>query len=147
MKAGGAAGGAAAGGSSMKRHMRVSAEMSALSSLAVHWGSSVLVRQDPARCVRARARDLCAGPAEQPPPQPEGDTMLFTITAAPPPLAPCARSIDYMRAAMTGPPDTPYQNGVWLFDVFLPAAYPAVPPSVQFLTTAGGRVRSAWAPP
>ena len=53
-KAGGAAGGgAAAGGSSMKRHMRVSAEMSALSSLAVHWGSSVLVRQDPARFVRA----------------------------------------------------------------------------------------------
>jgi hypothetical protein len=78
------------------------------------------------------------------------------------------RSIDYMRAAMFGPPDTPYQNvrasrtkvmcnaalrpiaqhsimsshrslalppppllqGVWLFDVFLPADYPSVPPQV-----------------
>ena len=42
-------GGGGGGGSSMRRHMRVSAEMSSLSSLAVHWGSSVLVRQDPGR--------------------------------------------------------------------------------------------------
>jgi hypothetical protein len=48
---GGGGGGAASShggtaGVSMKRHMQVSAEMSSLSSLAVNWGSSVLVRQD-----------------------------------------------------------------------------------------------------
>jgi hypothetical protein len=35
-----------AGASSMRRHMRVAAEMAALPSLAVHWASSVLVRSD-----------------------------------------------------------------------------------------------------
>ena len=32
-------------------------------------------------------------------------------------------------------------NGLFLFDLLLPAGYPAVPPSVKFLTTAGSAVR------
>ena len=40
-----------------------------------------------------------------------------------------------------GPSDTPYANGCFLFDIFLPGSYPNSPPQVQFLTTGGGRVR------
>lgn len=40
-----------------------------------------------------------------------------------------------------GPEGTPYENGVFLFDIWLPPSYPEVPPKVQFLTTGGGRVR------
>lgn len=32
-------------------------------------------------------------------------------------------------------------NGFFLFDILLPAAYPAEPPKVKFLTTGGGMVR------
>lgn len=49
----------------MKRHMRVSAEMANLPSLAINYPSSILVRQDEA-------------------------------------------SIDFLRALITGPADTPY---------------------------------------
>ena len=42
---------------------------------------------------------------------------------------------------ITGPDDTPYANGCFLFDVNLPASYPQVAPKVQFLTTGGGRMR------
>ena len=88
----------ASSSSSMKRHMRISAEMANLPSLAVHFASSILVRQD------------------------EGN-------------------MDYLRALLTGPADTPYMNGIFLFDIFLPAAYPQVSPLVMFLTTGGGYVR------
>lgn len=94
----GAGAGGVAGASSMKRHMRVSAEMANLPSLAVNYPSSILVRQDEA-------------------------------------------SIDFLRAMMTGPADTPYANGVFLFDIFLPPSYPQVNPRVTFLTTGGGLVR------
>lgn len=45
------------------------------------------------------------------------------------------------RALIIGPADTPYANGCFLFDIFLPNNYPDVPPMVQYLTTGGGRVR------
>ena len=32
-------------------------------------------------------------------------------------------------------------NGIFLFDILLPPTYPAVAPSVKFLTTGGGQVR------
>ena len=32
-------------------------------------------------------------------------------------------------------------NGFFLFDIMLPASYPAIAPSVKFLTTGGGSVR------
>ena len=47
----------------------------------------------------------------------------------------------FCRALIIGPADTPYANGCFLFDIFLPAEYPNTPPKVQFLTTGGGRVR------
>jgi ubiquitin-protein ligase len=96
--AGGAASAAGAGASSMKRHMRVSAEMANLPTLAVNYPSSILVRQDES-------------------------------------------SIDYLRALMTGPADTPYAGGCFFFDVYLPPSYPQVNPSVIFLTTGGGTAR------
>lgn len=48
---------------------------------------------------------------------------------------------DVMKALIVGPHGTPYQNGMFIFDVFLPADYPNVPPKVHFLTTGGGKVR------
>lgn len=48
--------------------------------------------------------------------------------------------LDLLRALILGPEDTPYANGCFLFDIHL-KNYPAEPPSVQFLTTAGGLVR------
>ena len=48
---------------------------------------------------------------------------------------------DKMRAIITGPADTPYAGGCFLFDLFIPAEYPNVPPLVHFCTTGAGRVR------
>mmetsp|Transcript_5580 Transcript_5580/g.15700 ORF Transcript_5580/g.15700 Transcript_5580/m.15700 type:complete len:560 (+) Transcript_5580:30-1709(+) len=49
--------------------------------------------------------------------------------------------LDMLRVMITGPDETPYANGCFLFDVNLPASYPQVAPKVQFLTTGGGRMR------
>ena len=65
------------------------------------------------------------------------------------PLAPgsaiCVRTdgerLDKMRALITGPGDTPYAFGAFVFDVYFPADYPAKAPLVNFDTTGGGRVR------
>ncbi|KAL9185864.1 hypothetical protein ACHAXT_003641 [Thalassiosira profunda] len=47
----------------------------------------------------------------------------------------------YMRAIITGPPrDTPYSNGLFTFDIYVPDSYPNAPPKVQLLTTGGGTV-------
>jgi ubiquitin-protein ligase len=46
-----------------------------------------------------------------------------------------------LRACIAGPEGTPYSAGLFFFDIFLPASFPAVPPKVQFLTTGHGRVR------
>lgn len=49
--------------------------------------------------------------------------------------------MDVLSAAIVGPHGTPYENGIFLFDIFLPLDYPDSPPNVFFLTTAGGTVR------
>jgi len=49
--------------------------------------------------------------------------------------------LDMLRVMITGPDETPYANGCFLFDVTLPATYPQVAPKIQFLTTGGGRMR------
>ncbi|KAL7544943.1 hypothetical protein ACHAWF_008323 [Thalassiosira exigua] len=49
--------------------------------------------------------------------------------------------LDLLRVMITGPDDTPYANGCFLFDINLPANYPKVAPKVQFLTTGGGKIR------
>ncbi|XP_052188146.1 putative ubiquitin-conjugating enzyme E2 38 [Diospyros lotus] len=40
--------------------------------------------------------------------------------------------IDLMRAAIIGPPDTPYHLGIFFFDVLFPGDYPARPPKLSF---------------
>jgi len=47
--------------------------------------------------------------------------------------------IDVMKFLIIGPMGTPYENGIFEFDLFCPAAYPQEPPKVQFKTTGGGR--------
>jgi len=42
---------------------------------------------------------------------------------------------------IVGPENTPYENGIYVFDILLPPNYPDAPPKVQFLTTGGGKVR------
>jgi hypothetical protein len=50
-------------------------------------------------------------------------------------------AMDVMRAYMTGPAGTPYENG-WLgFDIKLPPSYPQEPPKVEYITTGGGACR------
>jgi len=57
-----AAAAASSSGTSMKRHMKVSAELASMTSLAVHWGSSVLARTDEASMDLMRA--LIVGPPD-----------------------------------------------------------------------------------
>jgi ubiquitin-protein ligase len=45
------------------------------------------------------------------------------------------------RFLITGPKDTPYQDGCFLFEMILNNDYPNTPPRVHFLTTGYGKVR------
>ncbi|KAJ4413118.1 hypothetical protein N0V91_000092 [Didymella pomorum] len=46
--------------------------------------------------------------------------------------------LDMMKFVIIGPEDSPYENGVWEFDLYCPSEYPNVPPQVSFKTTGGG---------
>uniref|UniRef100_A0A915Q7B0 UBC core domain-containing protein n=1 Tax=Setaria digitata TaxID=48799 RepID=A0A915Q7B0_9BILA len=48
---------------------------------------------------------------------------------------------DIVKVLISGPDDTPYQNGLFEFDVFFPTSYPFSPPKCSFLTTGEGNVR------
>uniref|UniRef100_A0A158Q8G9 UBIQUITIN_CONJUGAT_2 domain-containing protein n=1 Tax=Elaeophora elaphi TaxID=1147741 RepID=A0A158Q8G9_9BILA len=48
---------------------------------------------------------------------------------------------DIVKVLISGPDDTPYQNGLFEFDVFFPTNYPFSPPKCAFLTTGDGNVR------
>jgi Ubiquitin-conjugating enzyme len=48
---------------------------------------------------------------------------------------------DCIKALIAGPEGTPYDGGLFEFDIFAPANYPASPPKMHFLTTAQNRVR------
>lgn len=48
---------------------------------------------------------------------------------------------DVLRALIIGPAGTPYQNGVFVFDMLLDEDYPQKPPKMRFLTTGGGNIR------
>jgi len=50
-------------------------------------------------------------------------------------------NIQLLKAMITGPPNTPYGSGCFLFDIFFPYDYPRSPPSVHFVTTGHGTVR------
>lgn len=49
--------------------------------------------------------------------------------------------MDVMTCLITGPHDTPYAGGCFLFDIFFPATYPAGPPLVNIATTGNQSVR------
>lgn len=50
-------------------------------------------------------------------------------------------SVNCMQALITGPANTPYANGCFLFDVYCGPSYPRKPPLVNLATTGGGSVR------
>jgi baculoviral IAP repeat-containing protein 6 len=49
--------------------------------------------------------------------------------------------LDVMKVLIVGPKGTPYENGLFEFDVFCPETYPNAPPQVHIKTTGGGRYR------
>jgi len=49
--------------------------------------------------------------------------------------------MDVMEAMIVGPPNTPYSGGIFLFDLYCPPNYPAVPPKVNLRTTGHNTVR------
>ena len=50
-------------------------------------------------------------------------------------------ALNFSRFVVSGPVDTPYENGLFVFDVFLPENYPTDPPLVQMVTTGQGTVK------
>merc|ERR1719382_1607596 len=44
------------------------------------------------------------------------------------------------RALITGPDDTPYSGGCFIFDIYFPPEYPSEPPKVKLITTGNGTV-------
>uniref|UniRef100_A0A0K0DT86 UBC core domain-containing protein n=1 Tax=Strongyloides stercoralis TaxID=6248 RepID=A0A0K0DT86_STRER len=53
----------------------------------------------------------------------------------------CEERLDVLKALITGPKDTPYENGCFEFDIYFPNDYPNSPVQVKLLTTGGGSVR------
>lgn len=49
--------------------------------------------------------------------------------------------MDLVRAIITGPKDTPYSRGCFVFDVYFPERYPEVSPLVKIVTTGNSTVR------
>lgn len=49
--------------------------------------------------------------------------------------------VDILKAMIIGPQGTPYANGCFLFDIFLPSSYNVTSPLVHYMTTNGGRYR------
>uniref|UniRef100_A0AC35UF50 UBIQUITIN_CONJUGAT_2 domain-containing protein n=1 Tax=Rhabditophanes sp. KR3021 TaxID=114890 RepID=A0AC35UF50_9BILA len=48
---------------------------------------------------------------------------------------------DILKVLISGPDDTPYENGLFEFDVAFPNSYPFSPPKCAFLTTGNNAVR------
>lgn len=49
-----------------------------------------------------------------------------------------ASRLDMMKILIVGPKGTPYEGGLFEFDLFCPFTYPHMPPRMQFKTTGGG---------
>ncbi len=77
---------------------------------------------------RARISHACSTPQTHNP---------HALTPFPPPHPQKSK----VRAIITGPADTPYEGGLFVFDVYFPAGYPQVPPLLVIETTGEGRVR------
>ncbi len=52
-------------------------------------------------------------------------------------IAPDEDDIRVVRCAMFGPEDTPYENGIYFYEIRFPENYPYSPPKVQFMTNDG----------
>lgn len=50
-------------------------------------------------------------------------------------------NMSYLKCLIVGPDDSPYANGMFEFDIFLPADYPNVSPQFLLCTTGRGTVR------
>ncbi len=50
-------------------------------------------------------------------------------------------NVQLIKAMIIGPKDTPYENGCFIFDIFIPNNYPYSPPKVNLETTGYGKVR------
>ena len=48
-------------------------------------------------------------------------------------------NLSVIQALITGPKDTPYENGCFIFDIYIPTTYPANPPLVWHITHGGKR--------
>ena len=48
--------------------------------------------------------------------------------------------LDLLRAVLFGPLDTPYSDGVFVFDILLPSDYPHSPPLVHYHSTLSERL-------
>lgn len=69
---------------------------------------------------------------------------ITEIYKDPPPgviILPNRDDITRMQAVITGPFDTPYEGGYFLFTIRCPPDYPIKPPRVRLMTTGGGLVR------
>lgn len=61
---------------------------------------------------------------------------LSKITTDPPPGI-CVFQTDKLNlieAKITGPPETPYEKGIFTLEILIPEKYPFSPPSIKFLT-------------
>ena len=52
-------------------------------------------------------------------------------------IVPDEDDITLVRAAIIGPDDTPYENGIYFYEIRFPENYPYSPPKVQFMTNDG----------
>ncbi|NWI69333.1 UBE2O enzyme, partial [Todus mexicanus] len=52
----------------------------------------------------------------------------------------CSQMLDLFSALIKGPTRTPYEDGLFLFDIQLPNIYPAVPPLFRYLSQCSGRL-------
>ncbi|GIL47684.1 hypothetical protein Vafri_4440 [Volvox africanus] len=73
--------------------------------------------------------------------QPGGRMALPCLAAAAIFLQQDSARIDKMRAVITGPEGTPYEGGLFVFDIFCPAGYPNDPPVMMVYNTGGGKAR------
>ena len=50
-------------------------------------------------------------------------------------------NLGIIRAFISGPEGTPYEHGLYLFEISLPSNYPSLPPIMRIITTGDGQLR------
>lgn len=49
-------------------------------------------------------------------------------------LTPVEGNLGHLEAMLIGPPDTPYEKGIWKIEIKIPSDYPMIPPEMRFVT-------------